>query len=43
MADLATVARNTIITALTPNYPLLLVTRPTTIQHKAFNLLGVTV
>jgi hypothetical protein len=43
MADLATVARNTIITAIAPNYPLLLVTRPTTIQHKAFNLLGVTV
>jgi transposase len=43
MADLATVARNTIITAITPNYPLVVVTRPTTIQHKAFNLLGVTV
>ena len=43
MADLATVARNTITTAITPNYPLVVVTRPTTIQLKAFNLLGVTV
>jgi hypothetical protein len=43
MADLATVARNTITTAITPNYPLAVVTRPTTIQHEAFNLLGTTV
>jgi Transposase DDE domain len=43
MADLATVTRNTIITAITPNYPLAVVTRPTNIQHKAFTLLGVTV
>jgi hypothetical protein len=43
MADLATVARNTITTAITPNYPLVVATRPTTIQHKAFNVLGVTV
>jgi hypothetical protein len=41
LADLATVARNTITTAITPNYPLTIVTRPTTIQHKAFQLLGV--
>ena len=40
LADLATIARNTIITAITPNYPLTVVTRPTTIQHKAFQLLG---
>jgi Transposase DDE domain len=39
LADLATVARNTITTAITPNYPLTVVTRPTTIQHKAFQLL----
>ncbi|HME20460.1 MAG TPA: IS1634 family transposase [Acetobacteraceae bacterium] len=43
LADLATVARNTIITAVTPNYPLVVVTRPTIIQHKAFTLLGVVV
>jgi hypothetical protein len=41
LADLATVARNTITTAITPNYPLTVVTRPTTIQQKAFQLLGV--
>jgi Transposase DDE domain len=41
LTDLATVARNTITTAITPNYPLTVVTRPTAIQHKAFQLLGV--
>jgi hypothetical protein len=39
LVDLATVARNTVTTAITPNYPLTVVTRPTTIQHKAFQLL----
>ena len=39
LADLATLARNTIITAIAPNYPLTVLTRPTTIQHKAFALL----
>ena len=43
MADLATLARNTIITAITPNYPLTIMTRPTPIQNKAFDLLGVCV
>ena len=42
MADLATLVRNTVITAITPNYPLTILTRPTPIQHKAFDLLGVT-
>jgi hypothetical protein len=41
LADLATIARNTVTTAITPNYSLTIVTRPTTIQHKAFQLLGV--
>src|SRR5271157_2858779 len=41
LADLATVARNTITTAITPNYPLTVVTRPTSIQQKAFQLLDV--
>jgi hypothetical protein len=41
LADLATVARNTITTAITPNNPLTVVTKPTTIQQKAFQLLGV--
>jgi transposase len=43
LADLATLARNTIITAITPLHPLIVVTRPTPIQQKAFNLLGLTV
>ena len=43
LADLATLARNTVITAITPNYPLTILTRPTPIQHKAFTLLGVPV
>ena len=41
LADLATLARNTIITAVTPFYPLSVLTRPTAIQQKAFDLLGV--
>jgi hypothetical protein len=41
LADLATIARNTITTAITPNHPLTVVTRPTATQHKAFQLLGV--
>ena len=43
LADLATLARNTIITAITPLQPLIVVTRPTPIQQKEFNLLGLTV
>jgi hypothetical protein len=43
LADLATLARNTIITAVNPLYPLTVVTRPTPIQEKAFDLLGLTV
>jgi hypothetical protein len=38
--DLATLARNTITTAIAPNYPLTVFTRPTQIQQKAFDLLG---
>jgi transposase len=41
LADLATLARNTIITAITPRYPLTVLTRPTPIQQKAFDLLGI--
>ncbi|HEV7878048.1 IS1634 family transposase [Bradyrhizobium sp.] len=43
LADLATVARNTIVTAITPLYPITVVTRPTPLQQKAFDLLGVAV
>ena len=41
LADLATLARNTIITAITPHYPLTVLTRPTSIQQKAFDLLAI--
>ena len=43
LADLATLARNTITTAISPNYPLTVVTRPTQIQQRAFDLLAVPV
>lgn len=43
LADLATMARNTIITAITPNHPLTVLTRPTAVQQKAFDLLGLPV
>jgi hypothetical protein len=43
LADLATLARNTVTTAITPDYPITVLTRPTPIQHKAFDLLGVAV
>jgi transposase len=43
LTDLATMARNTIITAITPLYPLTVVTRPTPVQQKAFDLLGIAV
>ena len=43
LGDLATMARNTIITAITPLYPLTVVTRPTPVQQKAFDLLGLAV
>jgi transposase len=41
LADLGTLARNTIVTALTPDLPLAVLTRPTAVQHRAFELLGV--
>jgi DDE family transposase len=40
LADLSTIAQNTIVTAITPNYPLTMVTRPTPTQQRAFQLLG---
>src|SRR5689334_18023743 len=43
LADLATRARNTITTAINPLYPLTVVTRPTPVQQKAFDLLGIAV
>jgi Transposase DDE domain len=43
LADLATVARNTLTTTITPLHPLTVLTRPTPIQQKAFDLLGLSV
>ena len=41
LADLATLARNTVTTAIAPDLPFAITTRPTPIQNKAFALLGV--
>src|SRR3954449_4179737 len=41
LADLATLARNTITTAIAPLYPLTVLTRPTPVQRKALDLLGI--
>jgi len=41
LADLATLARNTIITAITPGYPLTVLTRPTPVQRRAFELMEI--
>ena len=43
IADLATLARNTVATAIAPNHHFTIVTRPTPIQQKALDLLHVTV
>jgi len=40
LADLATLALNTIVTNANPNYPITVTTRPTPIQAKAFELLA---
>jgi len=40
LADLATLARNTVTTANAPDRPFTVLTRPTPIQQKAFDLLG---
>lgn len=42
LTDLATLARNTITTAIAPNRPMTVLTRATPVQRKAFDLLGVT-
>ena len=41
LADLATLARNTVLTAIAPDRPFTLLTRPTPVQQKAFDLLAV--
>ena len=40
LADLATLTRNTVVTASAPDRPFTILTRPTPIQQKAFDLLG---
>jgi len=40
LADLATLTRNTLVTAGAPDSPCAIATRPTPIQQKAFDLLG---
>ncbi len=41
LADLATLTRNTLVTAIDPDHELNLTARPTPVQKKAFQLLGV--
>lgn len=43
LADLGTLARNTVVTAVAPDYPIAVITKPTAVQRRAFELLGVTV
>lgn len=43
LADLGTLARNTVVTAVAPDYPIAVMTRPTDVQRRAFELLGVPV
>ena len=42
LADLATLARNTIVTAVAPSLPLTVFTKPIKVQQRAFELAGVT-
>jgi hypothetical protein len=42
LANLATLVRNTVVTTITPHYPLTVLTWPTPLQHKALAILGVT-
>jgi hypothetical protein len=41
LADLATLARNTVVTALNPDYEFTLHTRRTSVQQKALQLLAI--
>jgi transposase len=41
LTDLATLTRNEVVSAAAPDAPLTLYTRPTTLQQKAFDLLGI--
>jgi len=41
LEDLGTLCLNTATTTLNPNYPIAIITRPTPVQSKAFDLLGI--
>ena len=41
LADLATLTRNTIVTAIAPGLPLVVLARPTPVQRRAYELLEV--
>jgi transposase len=41
IADLGTICLNTFLTALSPDHPITIATRPTPIQAKAFELMGI--
>ena len=41
LADLATLTRNTVVTAIAPDLPFTILTRPTLIQTRAFELLQI--
>jgi hypothetical protein len=43
IADLTTIVRNTMVTALAPDQPFIITTKATPIQQKALDLLGVTI
>jgi hypothetical protein len=43
LADLATLTRNTVVTAIAPALPLTVLARPTTVQRRAYGLLELTV
>lgn len=43
LADLATLTRNTVVTAVAPDYPLTVTALPTPVQRRALELLGVAV
>jgi transposase len=42
LTDLASLTRNTVVTSVTPDYPLTVPARPTPLQRKAFELLELT-
>jgi hypothetical protein len=41
LADLATLTRNSLVTAVAPELPLIVLARPTLLQRKAYELLEI--